>query len=188
MSRAGRLALTAYGAAAFVYLVDRLSKLLAERNLADHAPIRLIPHVLDLTYTTNSGGAFGLFRGQPWLFFGASLVVVAAILVASSRLSSPTVAIGVGMILGGALGNLTDRVVHGTGVAGQVVDFIYLHNWPVFNVADSAIVVGTFLVVQAGFRGRPERQKAPRAGAGAEAPSAAGAHPAAERPEGGAPA
>lgn len=158
MSRAARLALVLYGAAACVYLLDRSTKLLAENYLAGRAPIRLVPHVLDLTYTTNSGGAFGLFRGQPWLFFAASLVVCIAIVVASRHLASLPVALGLGLILGGAVGNLTDRVIHGSGATGRVVDFIYLHAWPVFNAADSAIVIGTFVVVIASlWRPEPER-------------------------------
>jgi signal peptidase II len=167
------LAIVLFGSAAFAYGLDRVTKLLAESRLASRPPIRLIPHVLDLTYTTNSGGAFGLLRGQPWLFFAASAVVCAAIVLASSKLSSLWTSIGLGLILGGALGNLTDRLIHGPGVTGLVVDFIYLHHWPVFNAADSAIVVGTVVVVLAGFSRRPD---ALTAEAGREAEREAGAN------------
>ena len=105
-----------------------------------------------LTYTTNSGGAFGLFGGQPWLFFGATVLVCAAIVLASTRLSRPAAAVGLGLILGGALGNLTDRILHGPGVSGRVVDFVDFRIWPVFNLADSAIVIGAIVVVLAGAR------------------------------------
>ncbi len=128
--------------------------MLAEHNLAGHPPITLIPRVLDLRYTENSGGAFSLFGGQPWLFFGATLVVCLVIVLVSPRLSSAAGAIGLGLILGGALGNLTDRIIRGPGLAGRVVDFIDLHHWPVFNVADSSIVVGALLVVLASLRHR----------------------------------
>jgi signal peptidase II len=112
----------------------------------------LIPHVVDLRYTENAGGAFSLFGSQPWLFLSATVVVALVIVGASLRLASRATAIGLGLILGGAVGNLTDRIVRGSGVSGRVVDFIDLHHWPVFNVADSAIVVGALLVLLAGFR------------------------------------
>jgi signal peptidase II len=135
--------------AAAVYLVDRLTKAWAEAALAGHAPIQVIPHVLQLNYTTNSGGAFGLGRSAPWLFAGATIIVSVIIVWYSLRLSRPVVAVALGMVLGGALGNLTDRAVRDSG---RVVDFIDVHIWPVFNVADSAIVVGAILLAIASLR------------------------------------
>jgi signal peptidase II len=152
VSRRGRLLATLYGAAAAVYLIDRSTKLWAEHRLAGRPPIVLIPRVLDLSYTTNPGGAFGLFGGQAWLFFLASGAVVAAIVVASPRVLRTLTAVGLGMVLGGAVGNLTDRILRGPGVSGHVVDFIHLHLWPTFNAADSAIVIGAILVGLAGMR------------------------------------
>jgi signal peptidase II len=152
VSRRTRLAARLAVAAALVYLLDRITKLLAQQHLAGRAPIDLIPGVVRLTYTTNAGGAFGLFGGQPWLFFGATVLVCAAIVIASTRLSRPAVAVGLGLILGGALGNLTDRILHGPGVSGRVVDFVDFRIWPVFNLADSAIVIGAIVVVLAGAR------------------------------------
>jgi signal peptidase II len=157
VTRRGRLAATLFTAATGAYLIDRLTKYLAENLLAGKAPVVLIPHVVQLRYTTNSGGAFGLLGGQPWLFFGATVVVCAAIVVASSRLSSVASAVGLGLILGGALGNLTDRLIRGSGVSGHVIDFIDFHVWPVFNLADSAIVIGTLIVLFAGFRHETSR-------------------------------
>jgi signal peptidase II len=161
VSRRGRLVATLYGAAGAVYVLDRLTKLWAEHRLAGRAPIVLIPHVLDLSYTTNAGGAFGLFGGQSWLFFAASGLVVLAIVVASPRVPRVGTAIGLGMVLGGAVGNLTDRVVRGPGVSGQVVDFIHLHHWPTFNAADSSIVIGALVVALAGLRSE-SRERAER--------------------------
>jgi signal peptidase II len=111
--------------------------------------------VVQLRYTTNAGGAFGLFGGQPWLFFAATLLVCGAIAVISSRLTSSPGAVGLGLILGGALGNLTDRILRGPGVSGRVVDFIDFHIWPVFNAADSAIVVGALVILVAGLLRQP---------------------------------
>ena len=154
MARSARLAAVVYAVALCAYVVDRVSKGLAVRHLAGRPPITIVPHVLDLSYTTNSGGAFSVFPNHPWLFFTASAVVCVGIVIASWRLTSRWVAVGLGLILGGALGNLTDRVVRGTGVSGRVVDFIHLHLWPVFNVADSCIVIGVFIAVVASTWGR----------------------------------
>jgi signal peptidase II len=157
VTRRGRLASILFAAATGAYLLDRLTKYLAENFLAGKEPVVLIPRVVQLRYTTNSGGAFGLLAGQPWLFFGATVVVCAAIVVASSRLSSTASAVGLGLILGGALGNLTDRLIRGSGVSGHVIDFIDFHVWPVFNLADSAIVIGTLIVLFAGLRHETSR-------------------------------
>lgn len=156
MSRSARLAAVLFSTAAIVYAADRLTKLWAERSLAGQPPIVVIPKVLQLNYTTNAGGAFGLLGGQPWLFFGATVAVCAVIAVLSARLTSPLSAVALGLILGGALGNLTDRIIHGPGVSGQVTDFVDLHVWPVFNVADASIVIGALLIVLNGIvRDRP---------------------------------
>lgn len=156
MSRGARLAILLYATAGIAYVLDRVTKVLAESHLANRPPIRVIPGVLHLGYTTNSGGAFGLFPGQPWVFFIATIVVcLAIVLVASPRLTSIATALGLGLILGGALGNLTDRIVRGSGISGRVVDFIDFQIWPVFNLADSAIVIGAAIVILSGLRRTP---------------------------------
>ena len=86
------------------------------------------------------------------MFFAATIVVCLAIVAGSFRLSSRLTAIGTGLILGGAIGNLTDRVLHGPGVSGKVIDFIDFRVWPVFNLADASIVIGAAVVVLAGTR------------------------------------
>ncbi len=149
MSPGRRLAAWLYLAASATYLADRLTKVWAERILGDRAPIVVVPKVLQLNYTTNSGGAFGLGGSAPWLFAGATIVVSTAIVVASFSVRRPLLSAGLGLILGGALGNLTDRVLRGPGLAGRVVDFIDFHVWPVFNLADSAIVIGALLILLA---------------------------------------
>jgi len=144
-----------FTAAATVYALDRVTKVLAEKYLEGHAPVTIVPHIVQLTFVRNAGGAFGILGHQPWLFFGATILVCLGILVSLPRVSSLPSAFGLGMILGGALGNLTDRVIHNAGV----VDFVDFHVWPVFNMADSAIVVGAIVVVLAGL-GR-KREPAP---------------------------
>jgi len=140
------LALWLYATALAVYLVDRVTKWIVESTLAGRPDVVLIPGVLHLNYTENAGGAFSLFGGQAWLFVGATALVVGVVLVASSRLGALPPAIALGLILGGALGNLTDRIVRGPGLSGKVVDFVDFRIWPVFNAADAAIVLGVLLM------------------------------------------
>jgi signal peptidase II len=151
-ARRWKLTSWVYAAAVLVYALDRVSKVLVEHRLAHHAPLDVIPGVLRFTYTTNPGGAFGLFGNAPYLFLAATLVVCGAIVVASFNANSLPLAIGLGLVLGGAVGNLTDRIVRGTGLSGRVVDFIDFRVWPVFNVADSAIVIGAALILVSGLR------------------------------------
>jgi signal peptidase II len=140
-----------YGVAAAAYIVDRVTKWIVEDQLAGRPPIEIIHGVVRLRFTTNTGGAFGLFGGQAWLFFLATVVVCVVIVFASTRLDSMPTAIGLGLILGGALGNLTDRLVRGPR---GVIDFIDFRVWPVFNAADSAIVIGALIVAVAGIAHR----------------------------------
>jgi signal peptidase II len=121
---------------------------------------------VQLVFTTNSGGAFSIGRSAPWLFVAATVVVSAVIVITAFRHSSVLTAAALGLVLGGALGNLTDRAVRGPGFSGHVVDFIDVWRWPVFNLADSAIVVGAVLLGWSGLRSRQD--------ATAEAPHAAG--------------
>jgi signal peptidase II len=135
-----------YASAAAVYALDRVTKVWAEAALAGRPPVDVIPGVLSFTYTTNSGGAFGLGRSAPWLFATATVAVTVAIAVMSVRVTRASVAVALGLILGGGLGNLTDRALNGPALSGHVTDFVDLHVWPVFNFADSAIVVGAILL------------------------------------------
>jgi len=158
VTRAARYAGLLFGTAVGAYVLDRVTKVWAEGSLSGRPPIEVLPGVLHLTYTTNSGGAFGFGQSAPWLFAGATILVVAIILVVSTRLERPLVAVALGLVLGGALGNLTDRAINGSGLSGRVTDFIDFRIWPVFNVADTAIVVGAVLLALSSFH-REERQE-----------------------------
>jgi signal peptidase II len=149
--RARRGAVILFGTAAGAFLLDRVTKLWAERVLADH-PIDVITGVLTLRFTTNSGGAFSLGQSAPWFFAAASVAVSALIVITAFRARSALASVALGLVLGGALGNLFDRVIRGPDLRGHVVDFIDLHVWPVFNVADSAIVIGAILLAWSSFR------------------------------------
>ncbi len=136
-----------------MYALDRVTKVWAESSLEGRTPVEVIPGVFQLRFATNPGGAFGLFGRLPALFLVASAIAVVAILVGSRTVSSKRGAIGLGLILAGALGNLTDRFIRGGGILdGEVVDFFDFMVWPVFNVADMGIVIGAGLVVLATAR------------------------------------
>jgi signal peptidase II len=149
-----RLALLLYGVAGTAYALDRWTKVLAEDHLRERPPIEVIPNVLQLRFVTNPGGAFGLFGGRTWLFAAVSVVVVAVVIAASLDLPSRLSSVGLGLVLGGAIGNLTDRLIRAPGFSGEVVDFLDFHVWPVFNVADTVIVTGAGILLLAGSRRR----------------------------------
>jgi signal peptidase II len=136
-----------------VVILDRLAKLAVERKIPLHDDIPIIPGFFRLTHLENRGAAFGLFADSPseWkvavlvLFSVVALVVVSALLWKNSHALSST-GVGLSLILGGAIGNLWDRLA-----AGHVTDFLLFYvghyQWPAFNVADSAIVIGAGLLV-----------------------------------------
>ncbi len=157
MGRTARLSLLVYGIALVTLLLDQASKAWVRRSLVDRAPIEVIPGVLRLVHTTNSGGAFGLGQSAPWLFAGATIVVTGIIIYASLHVSRPLVAVALGLVLGGALGNLSDRALRGPGFSGRVTDFIDVRVWPVFNLADSAVVIGAVLLALASL-GHEEKE------------------------------
>jgi signal peptidase II len=150
-----------------VVVLDRLTKWLVEANITLHDSIAVVPGFFRLTHVQNSGAAFGLFAesSSEWkvaiLFSILALAVVSTLLWKNSH-SMSTTGVGLSLILGGALGNLYDRLL-----AGHVVDFFdfYLgsYHWPAFNIADSAIVIGALLLVaEILFAKTPAEQKAVR--------------------------
>jgi signal peptidase II len=149
--------LAVYGTAAAVLVLDQLLKHLVVSNLAGRPPVDVIGSFVQLRYTTNSGGAFSLLTGAP-LFFGVmAFVIIGGIIYASRRTRPLSMLVVLGLVLGGALGNLTDRLFRGEGLLrGEVVDFVKVGIWPVFNLADSCVVVGGMLL--AIFLGRAEDQ------------------------------
>ena len=151
--------LATYGTAAAVLVLDQLIKHLVVANLAGGPPLDVIGSFVQLRYTTNSGGAFSLLTGAP-LFFGVTAIVIIGGIVYAWRRTQPlSMLVVLGLILGGALGNLTDRLFRGNEglLRGEVVDFVKVGIWPVFNLADSCIVVGGVLL--AILLGRAERHQ-----------------------------
>jgi signal peptidase II len=143
----GRVLLTA----SVVVALDQVTKWWALESLSD-GPVDVIEGVITLRLGFNSGGAFGLFQGLPGIFLLTTVVVIGVILFWIRKLDDPRWLIPLGMVLGGGLGNLADRVFR--DLDGRVVDFIDLHLWPIFNLADSAIVIGVGLVIFLGWRPR----------------------------------
>jgi signal peptidase II len=151
----GRLPLLLSVAAA-VLAVDLGSKLLAVRHLSDREPVELLGGLLTLRLVRNPGAAFGMAQGLTIVLTAIAVVVVVVILRMARRLHSAWWAVALGLVLGGAVGNLVDRLFREPAPGrGHVVDFLELPRWPVFNLADSAIVAAGVLMVLLSARGVP---------------------------------
>jgi signal peptidase II len=146
--------------AGVVLVLDQLSKALVVANLVPGEPVAVLPGVLYFDLVRNSGAAFSVATGVTWVLALVAVAVVVAIVWIARRLRSVGWAIGLGLVLAGALGNLTDRVFRAPSpLQGHVVDFISAFSpdgrgWAVFNVADSAICVGGALIVLLSLLGR----------------------------------
>ena len=154
--------------ALFVVVLDRWTKRLVAAHIAMYNHIQIIPGFFRITHTENTGAAFSLFADSPshWKtamlisFSVVAMIVVSVLLWKQSRALTMT-GIALSLILGGAVGNLWDRVA-----SGRVVDFLLFYvkqyQWPVFNLADSAIVVGASLLVLEIIFGQPKTTSAPQ--------------------------
>jgi signal peptidase II len=152
--------------AAIVIVIDQLTKVwalatLQPRIAAGEGPIQVVGTWFQLTFVENTGAGFGIGAGFTWLFAIIAVVVAIVIIRTATRLVSVAWAIALGGLLGGAVGNLIDRLIRPPGFGeeyagpgqGYVVDFLQLPNWPVFNVADMAIVGSAILMVILTVRG-----------------------------------
>ena len=140
--------------AVFAYLLDLGSKLLVVARLEYHNPIRIAGDWVMLQATRNPGAAFGMGAAMTIVFTLIAATVVVVICRIARKLYSLPWAIALGLLLGGAFGNLTDRIFRSPSVfRGEVVDFISVKHFAVFNLADSAIVCGGILVVLLSFLG-----------------------------------
>ncbi len=134
--------------------LDQLTKTLVVHHLRDGRVIRLLGGHLLLEQDRNPGAAFGIGTGSTVVFSAVAIVVIAIVLRTARRLGSWGWTIALGLLLGGAVGNLTDRLLRSPGaLRGWVVDWIDLRWWPVFNLADSGIVIGAIVVVALSLRG-----------------------------------
>ncbi|MGV0625834.1 signal peptidase II [Mycolicibacter minnesotensis] len=134
--------------AAVVLLADVVTKVIAVKMLTPGQPVPIIGDTVTWTLVRNSGAAFSMATSYTWVLTLIASSVVLGIIWMSRRLVSPWWALGLGMILGGATGNLVDRFFRAPGhLQGHVVDFLSVGWWPVFNVADPAVVGGAILLV-----------------------------------------
>ncbi|SER52440.1 signal peptidase II [Salisediminibacterium halotolerans] len=137
-----------YFIAIAVIALDQITKYFVVRYMDIGESIPLIDNVLYLTSHRNAGAAFGILQGQMWLFFIATIIVVSIIvyLMISQVQGSKWFGTSLGLVLGGAIGNFIDRML-----AGEVVDFIdvfiFAYNYPIFNVADMALVTGVIMMM-----------------------------------------
>ncbi|MGV9616865.1 signal peptidase II [Nocardia xishanensis] len=134
--------------AAVLFCLDLLTKTIAVATLEPGEPVYLVGDFARFTLVRNPGAAFSMATGMTWLLTLVAAAVVIGVVRIGRTLRSPWWAIGLGLVLGGALGNLIDRLFRAPGpLQGHVVDFVAIGWWPVFNVADSAIVCGAILLV-----------------------------------------
>ena len=137
-----------WGLVIIVLVLDQVSKFLILRLLNPNESLEIIKNIFCLTLVHNSGAAFGIFKNQTFFFILVSILAVVAIAVYIKKRQNlqkrPLLLrdLALGLILGGALGNLVDRLRF-----GHVVDFLDFKIWPVFNIADSAITIGAFLLI-----------------------------------------
>jgi signal peptidase II len=142
------------GTALTVLALDIISKVAVVANLSDRSPVRLLGGFLTLLVSRNPGAAFSIGTSMTVVFSVIAVSVIVVILRTSRRIRSIPWAITLGLLLGGATGNLIDRILRYPGLfRGYVVDWIEIPHWPVFNLADSAIVCGGVLAVLLSARG-----------------------------------
>nr|WP_296771955.1 signal peptidase II [Rhodococcus sp. (in: high G+C Gram-positive bacteria)] len=127
---------------------DLVTKIAVVKWIQPGKPVELIGDVVTLRLVRNPGAAFSMATGMTWLLTIVAVCVVIGVIRIGRTLRSPWWALGLGLVLGGALGNLIDRFFRAPGpLQGHVVDFVSVGWWPVFNVADSSIVCGAILLV-----------------------------------------
>ena len=150
-----RLLALLVGLAAAVAVIDQVTKVIALGALDRHTYVPLVGEYLGFRLVFNPGAAFSMATGSTWLFTVITLIVVVVILRYARRLNSLPWAIALGMLLGGAIGNLIDRIFRDPGpFRGHVVDFISYYDWFVGNVADIGIVVAALMICVLALTGR----------------------------------
>jgi signal peptidase II len=134
--------------AATVLALDVATKVAVVHFIEPGNPVEVVGDVVTLKLIRNPGAAFSMATGMTWLLTLVAIAVVVGVIRIGRTLRSPWWALGLGLVLGGALGNLIDRLFRAPGpLQGHVVDFVSVGWWPVFNVADSGIVCGAILLV-----------------------------------------
>ena len=166
MQAEGRTALTVrtwrtlFSVAWFVWILDLATKLWAVSTLSHRSDIKVIGSFFKLTLVRNSGAAFSLAAGATIFLSIFGILFLCAILYFSLRITSKGWAVVLGLVMGGILGNLVDRIFREPGVLrGHVIDWMQLPNWPIFNIADSAIVIAALIAMVLTARNIPPISK-----------------------------
>lgn len=133
-----------FSTAFIVIFLDQLTKFLIRKNFQLNESIPVIKDIFHFTYITNTGSAFGIFKGLNLFFIIFSFVVIFAILYFTNQIKEGerVMHLCLGLLLGGTIGNLIDRLSF-----GSVIDFIDFRIWPVFNIADSAVTISVFTLI-----------------------------------------
>ena len=133
-----------FSTALFIVFVDQLTKFLIKQNFQLNQSIPIVKDILHLTYITNTGSAFGLFKGFNIFFILFSIIVIIVIFYYLNKIKENDKALqfAIGLLLGGTIGNLIDRIFY-----GAVIDFIDFRIWPVFNLADSAVTISIIFLI-----------------------------------------
>ena len=140
------------GAIAAIVAVDQLTKAWAVAALSD-GPVHVIGETMELELTRNSGGAFSRFQGMTSVLAIGAIVVTFVLARVLRKTTDGVLVVALTLVLGGALGNLTDRFFRAPGfLRGHVVDFVSVGWWPVFNVADSCVTIGAVLLIYRSLR------------------------------------
>ena len=151
---------TLLGVALLIWLADLATKIWAVDYLSNRGSVKVIGSLFQLTFVRNSGAAFS-FAEEATLFLSLfGIAVLIAIAYYAPALTSKGWGVVLGLVMGGVLGNLTDRIFREPGLLrGHVIDWLQLPNWPIFNIADTAIVVAAFISVVLTARNIPPIKK-----------------------------
>ena len=137
--------LIVFSVALLVAAIDQFTKFLIRKNFQLNESIPIIKNIFYFTYVTNTGSAFGLFKNLNWFFMLFSIVVIIAIFYYLRKKiyeKEKFLQLAVGLLLGGTIGNMIDRILY-----GAVTDFLDFRVWPVFNVADSAVTISVIILI-----------------------------------------
>lgn len=139
-----------------VVVLDRITKLVVVKTMTENMSIPIIKDILHLTYILNPGAAFGMLEYSRVFFISLTMVILACAVIFRKKIQqeTPMIKFGGALFLGGAIGNLVDRIK-----TGLVIDFIDFRVWPIFNVADIAICVGVGLIVWSVMREESHKEK-----------------------------
>lgn len=149
-----RLVLVFLAVAVVAWIVDQVTKHLAVDRLTDRPPVHLVGELLQLELTRNPGAAFSTGTGFTQVFSVVAIAATVAILWFGIRVRTTLWAVGLGLLLAGVAGNLTDRMFRAPGpLRGHVVDFLMLPHWPIFNIADICINLAAVVIVVQALRG-----------------------------------